>query len=137
MRRWVVLFCLLGCLGGWPLLADDLPFDVTMSRGQPYVSLMAVAQAFRANLRVLPADRAVNLQFANQEASISDGTVLTLNRQLIVLSVAPYWRGEELYVPLDAVQKIFYVTVHWRIHTRQVTFSPAASEGPALIPIAR
>ncbi|MBW4698780.1 MAG: copper amine oxidase N-terminal domain-containing protein [Aphanocapsa lilacina HA4352-LM1] len=126
MRRRVAVGFLLEMVWAWPLRANERElFAVTMRRGQPFVSLMSVAQAFQANLRIIPDERAVNLQFDNQEASITDGTVLTLNRQLVVLSVAPYWRGGELFVPLDAVQKIFYVTVHWRIHTRQVAFSPA------------
>lgn len=136
MGRWVVLGCLIGLFWAGASWADELPvFDVTMSRGQPFVSLMSVAQAFKANLRILPSERAVYIEYGDQEASVTDGTVLTVNRQLVVLSVAPYWRGGELFVPLDAVQKIFYVTVHWRIHTRQAAFSSSRPQEPTPGPV--
>lgn len=106
--------------------------DVTMTNGQPYVSLMSVARGFNAGLEVVPDARAVKLAYGNREASLTDGTVLTLNRQLVILSTAPYWRGEEMFVPLDAVQKIFGVNVRWRLRTQQVVFSPAESRADAL-----
>lgn len=113
-----------------PNIAELPPFDVVMTNGQPYVSLMSVAQAFGAGIRITPSARSVNLRFSNQEASLTDGTVLTMNRQLVILSVAPYWQGDELFVPLDAVQKIFYVTVRWRIRTQQVVFQPVRAAAP-------
>lgn len=104
-------------------LETALLFDVTMTNGQPYVSLMSVANAFHAGLRTMARERSVSIAYEGREASLSEGTVLTVGRQLIVLSASPYWRGEELFVPLDAVQKIFYVNVRWRLQTQQVVFS--------------
>jgi hypothetical protein len=124
--RILLVSVLLVVLAGPPVVAAEpvLLFDVTMTNGQPYVSLMSVANAFRAGLRISTRERAVNLEYEGREASLGEGTILTLGRQLVVLSASPYWSGNELYVPLDAVQKIFYVHVRWRLQTRQVVFSP-------------
>lgn len=135
MVRLLLLLALVLLLDSQPLAAETgLLFDVTMTNGQPYVSLMSVAHAFNAPMRVLSRDRAVNLEYGGREAALSEGTILLLNRQMVVLSTSPYWRGGELFVPLDAVQKIFYVNIRWRLQTQQVVFSPAEPPRAASTP---
>ncbi|MBC7880813.1 MAG: hypothetical protein H7Y37_05715 [Anaerolineae bacterium] len=96
--------------------------DVTMTDGQPYVSLMDVANRLKAKLEVLAEERVVRLIYGDLQASIGENALLSVNQQLVLLSIPPYWSKDEMFVPLDAVQKIFYADIRWRIQTRQVVF---------------
>jgi hypothetical protein len=130
MNRFGVLLVLFGSLWSLPGSAESvvvvsepvLLLDVTMTDGQPYVSLMAVADRLKAKLEVLAEERVVRLIYGDLQASIGENTLLNVNQQLVLLSIPPYWSKNEMFVPLDAVQKIFYADIRWRIQTKQVVF---------------
>jgi hypothetical protein len=130
MNRFGSLLVLLGLLWSLSAVAEPvvmasepvLLLDVTMTDDQPYVSLMAVAERLKARLEVTSEDKVVRLFYGNLQASIGEGTLLHVNQQLVLLSIPPYWSHNELFVPLDAVQKIFYADIRWRIQTKQVVF---------------
>ncbi len=122
---------------GWMLLASIAPqpvnadwsitVDVDLRRGQPYIPLVHMTQSLGLNYQINPDSKALNFSYRGREVAISDQPVMLISEQLIPLSVKPYWQGPELWVPLDAVQKIFYVHVNWRMRTREVIFSSEQS----------
>jgi len=130
MNRFGVLLVLCGSLWNLPVVAEPVAvasepvilLDVTMTDGQPYVSLMAVADRLKAKLEVLADEKVVRLVYGDLQASIGEHSLLNVNQQLVLLSIPPYWSKDEMFVPLDAVQKIFYADIRWRIQTRQVVF---------------
>ncbi len=101
--------------------------DVMTAEGQPYVPLVKIARSLGLTYRVTP-DQALNFTYQGRDVAISAHPIAVISDQFIPLSVHPYWQGSELWVPLDAIQKIFAVQVNWHIHTQEAVFSTVAPE---------
>ncbi|WP_218082030.1 stalk domain-containing protein [Anthocerotibacter panamensis] len=125
MRRRILGLTLMGLLlGAAPVGAGwSLTLDVTMYQGQPYILLTQMIRQLGLTYQISPEPRSLLLTYGGREVSITNGPVMVISEQLIPLSTRPYWQGGDLWVPLDAVQKIFYVRVNWRVRTQEATFT--------------
>jgi len=100
-----------------------MTMDVTMQKGQPYVPLVMMARSLGLSYQISPEPSSLLFSYSGRQVSISGNMVMLVSEQLIPLSVRPYWQGQELWVPLDAIQKIFYARVNWHVRTQEAVFT--------------
>lgn len=97
--------------------------DVTMQQGQPYVPLVTMARSLGLAYQISPELTSLQFKYADREVSVGNAAIMLVSNQFIPLSTKPYWQGQELWVPLDAVQKIFSARINWHVRAQEVVFT--------------